>query len=153
MFFLLANMLVLGGIEELGWRGFLQPRLQERTSVLTAGLLIGVLWWVWHLPLFFGHQNFSLEPLFVLQYTTFVIGASTVFGAFVNATGGRVLPLMLIHATTNLGALLQGFGGVLDGTALVPLVAGSGLWWLIVISLVGLFGWSMVPQSEHGLSS
>jgi len=146
--FLLANALLLGGIEELGWRGFLQPRVQQHTSVLTAGVLIGVLWWTWHLPLFLGHPNFSPDPLFVVQYTVFVIGASTVFGAFVNVTGGRVLPLMLMHASVNVGALLEGSGGVLGDSEVLPLVIGSGAWWLLVLVLVILFGPTMVPKSD-----
>lgn len=145
--FVLANAVLLGGIEELGWRGFLQPRLQERTSVLTAGIGVGVVWWAWHLPLFLGHQNFVLEPLPVLTYTVFVIGASVVFGAFVNATDGSVLPVMLMHASTNLGAVLEGTGGTLNGSALVALVVGSGAWWVIVVALVLRFGWSMVPDT------
>lgn len=148
LLFLLANTFVLGGIEEIGWRGFLQPRLQERTSVFTAGVGIGVLWWAWHLPLFLGHRNFVLEPLPFLTYTVFVIGASVVFGAFVNVTNGGVLPLMLMHASTNVGALLEGSGGALDGSALLPLVIGSGSWWAIVVALVIAFGRSMVPKSE-----
>lgn len=133
LLFVLGNAVLLGGIEEVGWRGYLQPRLQDRTSMLTAGIVIGVLWWAWHLPLFLGHPNFTLEPLFVLQYTTFVIGASVVFGAFVNVTGGSVFPLMLMHATTNLGPLLAGSGGLLDASELIPLVVGSGAWWLLVV--------------------
>lgn len=146
--FVLANMVVLGGTEELGWRGFLQSNLQEHTSVLTAGLGVGVLWWAWHLPLFLGHQNFVLEPVPFLRYTVFVIGASAVFGAFVNVTAGRVLPLMLMHASTNLGALFESSGGVLESTPLVSLVVGSGLWWLIAIGLVARYGRSMVPKSK-----
>lgn len=146
--FLIANAVLFGGVEELGWRGFLQPRLQKRTSVLTAGLGIGVLWWAWHLPLFFsGKAAYSLDPVPLLTYTTFIVGAAIVLGAFVNITGGRVLPLMLMHATVNVGALLEGTGGLLDGSQLVPLVVGSGLWWLIVAVLVLRYGWKMVPES------
>lgn len=153
LLFILANAVLLGGIEELGWRGFLQPRFQDRTSVLTAGLGVGVLWWAWHLPLFFGHRNFMLEPLPVLRYTIFVIGASVVFGAFVNVTNGSVLPVMVMHAATNLGPLLEGSGGVLDGSALISFVIGLGLWWLLAIGLVLMFGRSMVPQPTEGILS
>lgn len=148
LLFIVANALLLGGIEELGWRGFLQPRVQQHTSVLTAGVLIGVLWWAWHLPLFVGHPNFSLDPLFVGQYTVFVIGASTVFGAFVNVTDGSVLPLMLMHASVNVGALLEGSGGVLADSEVLPLVVGSGAWWLIVLALVVLSGREMVSGAK-----
>ena len=147
MLFVLAQTLLFGGVEEIGWRGFLQPRVQESLSVLTAGLSIGVLWWVWHLPLFIGHEQYSLEPAFLAQYTLFVLGASMVFGAFVNVTDGSVLPLMLMHGTVNLGPVLAGSGGVLDGTGLIPIVIGAGLWWLIVLALALQHGRPMVPRS------
>ncbi|WP_267639579.1 CPBP family intramembrane glutamic endopeptidase [Haloarchaeobius amylolyticus] len=145
--FVLAQMLLFGGVEEIGWRGFLQPRVQESMSVLTAGLSIGVLWWVWHLPLFIGHEQYRLEPVFFVQYTLFVIGASIVFGAFVNVTDGSVLPLMLMHGTVNLGPVLAGSGGLLDGTGIISIVLGAGLWWLIVLALVLQHGRKMVSKT------
>ncbi len=51
--------LVISGIvagplsEELGWRGFALDRLQARWTTWKANLLLGALWWAWHLPLFF----------------------------------------------------------------------------------------------------
>lgn len=145
--FVLANMVLFGGVEELGWRGFLQPRLQERTSVLAAGLGIGVLWWLWHLPLFFsGKPAYSLEPISFLTYTTFIVGAAAVLGALVNVTDGRILPAMLMHASINLGAVLEGSGGPLAGSRWIPLVVGSGLWWLLVVILVLRYGRKMVPD-------
>ena len=80
----------------------------------------------------------------------FVIGTSSVFGAVVNATNGAVLPLMTMYATTNLGPLLEGSGGNLDGTELLPLVVKSGAWWLLVFVLIFLFRRSMVPVTKHG---
>ena len=145
--FVLANMFLFGGVEELGWRGFLQPRLQHRTSVLTAGLGIGLLWLLWHLPLFFsGKAAYSLQPLSFLTYTTFILGAAVVLGAFVNVTDGTVLPVMLMHASINLGPVLEGSSGALAGSKLLPLVFGSGLWWLIVLVLVLRYGKRMVPE-------
>ena len=39
--------------EEFGWRGFLLPRLQTRHNALVSGLIVGVAWATWHIPLFF----------------------------------------------------------------------------------------------------
>lgn len=144
--FIVANTVLLGGVEELGWRGFLQPRLQARTSVLTAGLAIGGLWWLWHLPLFLGGKaGYSLEPVRLVTYVTFILGASTVLGASVNLTDGRVLPVMVMHASSNVGALLASTGGPLADAWWIPLVIGSGLWWLLVVAMVLRYGRSMVP--------
>ncbi len=145
--FFLLNVFLLGGVEEFGWRGFLQPEFQEQMSVLTAGLAVGVFWWAWHLPLFLGHPNFTFEPLFMVQYFTVVISFSTVLGALVNVTDGGVIPAVVMHAALNVGSILQGSGGTLDGILLIPLVVGSGAWWLVVAVLVGLHGRSMVPKS------
>ena len=38
--------------EELGWTGFLTPRLQARYSALVSSIIRGVLWGFWHIPLF-----------------------------------------------------------------------------------------------------
>jgi len=143
--FFLLNLFLFGGIEEFGWRGLLQPQLQERLSVLTASLAIGVLWLVWHLPLFLGHPNFTPEPQFLVQYTVFILGSSVVLGALVNVTEGAVIPAVFLHGANNVGGILQGSGGVLD--AVLPLsLVGAGLWWLVVAVLLGLYGRSMVPR-------
>jgi membrane protease YdiL (CAAX protease family) len=50
----LVSMLIAGPLaEEPGWRGTAYPRLRASLSRLQAGLLLGVIWAVWHLPLFF----------------------------------------------------------------------------------------------------
>lgn len=45
-------------LEELGWRGYALDRLQLNWSALGASLLLGVVWAVWHLPLFFIEGSF-----------------------------------------------------------------------------------------------
>lgn len=142
----LVNVFVWGGTEEIGWRGVLQPRLQRRTSVFTAGIAIGLLWWLWHLPLFFtGDPNYSLEPWAFAAYGLFIVGVSTVLAALVNASGGSVLPAMVLHGTSNLGAVLAATGGLLAGSPVVP-IAGALLWWLIAGALLVRYGRSMVPE-------
>ncbi|UWG51366.1 Metal-dependent membrane protease, CAAX family [Halalkaliarchaeum sp. AArc-CO] len=142
----LVNVFVWGGTEEIGWRGFLQPRLQERTSVFTAGLAIGVIWWAWHLPMFLtGDPNYSLAPWAFASYGAMILGISTVLGALVNATDGSALPAMLLHGTTNLGAVIAVSGGLLGGSPVLPLLGGA-LWWLIVLSLLLKNGPSMVAE-------
>lgn len=47
-------LIILGPFsEEIGWRGFLQDKLRGTTSLLVVSLIIGIIWALWHLPLFF----------------------------------------------------------------------------------------------------
>jgi len=49
----LGQALFLGPLEEFGWRGFALPVLQRKLSPFWAGLILGVIWAVWHLPSLF----------------------------------------------------------------------------------------------------
>ncbi|MBO0452255.1 CPBP family intramembrane glutamic endopeptidase [Candidatus Enterococcus murrayae] len=44
-------MIIGGGIEEIGWRGFLQPMLQKKFSTLASACIVSLIWTFWHIPL------------------------------------------------------------------------------------------------------
>ncbi len=87
--------------EEIGWRGFALPQLQTRCSALAASLGLGVIWALWHLPLWLtgsaGHP-LALYPAFAVA----VVAASVLYTWIYNSTGGSLLIVVLFHATTNL---------------------------------------------------
>jgi len=85
--------------EELGWRGFALPRMVERWNGLTAALVLGAIWGVWHLPAFY----LSGLPQSQAPFWTFlvaIIAASVVMAWVVNRTQS-VLPAILIHWANN----------------------------------------------------
>jgi len=53
LLFLLVSLLAGPLSEELGWRGYAQPRLRTRLSPLATSVVLGAAWSLWHLPLFF----------------------------------------------------------------------------------------------------
>jgi uncharacterized protein len=87
--------------EELGWRGFALPRLQARHSALAASLIVGAAWGIYHFPLFLVGSPTRPLALFL----PFAIGSvimSIFYTWMYNGTGGSLLIVVLLHATTNL---------------------------------------------------
>jgi membrane protease YdiL (CAAX protease family) len=92
----MAVMLLLGPVEELGWRGVAQPLLHRMVAPLWAGAIVGVVWGVWHLPAFFlagtVQSGGSFTPFFVGNVVLAVIA-----GALLNGTRGSLLWPALFH--------------------------------------------------------
>src|SRR5215218_2298197 len=87
--------------EELGWRGFALPRLQRRRSALAASLIVGTAWGAYHFPLFlYGAPN--RPPALVLPFAISCVIMSIFYTWMYNGTGGSLLIVVLLHATTNL---------------------------------------------------
>jgi membrane protease YdiL (CAAX protease family) len=51
MFLNLPLFIIGGGLEELGWRGYLQPKLEKESNFIVSVIIVGVIWSLWHLPL------------------------------------------------------------------------------------------------------
>jgi CAAX protease family protein len=86
--------------EETAWRGFALPRLQTRFNPLTASLILGVLWALWHLPLFFIADSFQAQIPFIGFFLS-TVATSVVIGWLFNRARGSVLIAALFHATTD----------------------------------------------------
>jgi membrane protease YdiL (CAAX protease family) len=101
--FLFAFMIFPGSAlgEELGWRGFALPRMQARNSALKASLIIGVLWGLWHLPLWLIGRESNPISLYV-PFVIAVIATSVICTWLYNNTGGSLFIIVLYHAAINL---------------------------------------------------
>jgi uncharacterized protein len=94
--------LALSYIEEIGWRGFAQPRLQRRLGALPASLVLGVIWGLWHLPQWFVPATGQADKWPFAVFFGYTMALSVAFGWLYNSTGGSVLLVILAHAATNL---------------------------------------------------
>jgi uncharacterized protein len=100
MFGAMAFMLILGPAEELGWRGVALPLLQRHLAPIWAGLLLGLIWGLWHLPAFF----LSGTPQSAWGLTPFVIGSvavSLILTPLFNSSKGSILLPALFHFQLN----------------------------------------------------
>jgi membrane protease YdiL (CAAX protease family) len=95
-------VLVGGGLdEELGWRGYALPRLQQRYSALIASVIVGVFWAGWHVPAWFmrgSGQDVVSFPVFAVSTTA----AAIVFAWLYNSTGGSLPLVILAHTVFDL---------------------------------------------------
>ena|SRR5579859_8025339 len=97
--------------EEPGWRGYALPKLQGLAGPVWASLLLGLVWALWHLPLFLvkGWTSASV-PSFIM----IVIGCSTIITFAFNWSGGSVLVAVIAHSAMN--ACPRFLRGLLAGT-------------------------------------
>lgn len=102
-----VRVLFLGGPlgEELGWRGFALPRLQQHRNALDASVLLGLVWGLWHVPLYFVSGTGQFEtlkagtsPAFAIGgFIGWTIGLSVLFTWLFNQTRGSLLVVILFH--------------------------------------------------------
>jgi len=101
LFILIAG----GGQEEFGWRGYAQEPLQQRFGILGGSVLLGIVWGMWHIPLWFmpgeGHTYYSFLP-----FLMFTISMSVIIGWLYNASGKKLLIPLLLHTTSNVSVPL-----------------------------------------------
>lgn len=93
-------MLILGPMEEFGWRGVALPLLQRRLAPVWAGVVLGLFWGIWHLPAFL----LGGTPQSAWSFTPFLLGAvslSVILTPLFNASRGSILLAALFHFQMN----------------------------------------------------
>lgn len=144
-FFQILFLGVLG--EEPGWRGYALPRLQPVLGALPAALVLGTIWGVWHLPLWWMDGNFHRQIPFLL-FVVQDICLAVIMARLWNRAGGSLLLIVLFHAASN---LTIGVAPVLPeqtGGSLRPLLIAVGI--LAVIAVVAGVGLVRKPPSARG---
>jgi membrane protease YdiL (CAAX protease family) len=129
--------------EEVGWRGFALPRWQKRYSALTASLILGSLWGLWHLPLFFWVGNPMATYPFGLWFLS-LLALTVLYTWLYNATAGNLFVVALFHVSLNT------FGAVVQGMSLLSLVMVYGLAALILLIRFGPTHLSPRPRIQAG---
>ena len=120
--------------EELGWRGYLQIELNKRFSLLKSSLIVGGIWGVWHLPLWFvsGFQGVNLL-LYIVFFFVGLVSFAVIIGS-IYSRGGNLLYAILLHQMLNFS------GRLLEIDELTVLGGSSAVYVIIalVISLMSL---------------
>ncbi|HZK02743.1 MAG TPA: type II CAAX endopeptidase family protein [Anaerovoracaceae bacterium] len=119
--------------EEVGWRGYLLPKLRKLLNDRPAVIVTGVIWGFWHLPAIVMGHNYGKD---YLGYPWMGIIAMIIFCVILGIIEGyatirlnSVIPAAMIHSTVNAGASLpiliakEGYN-TLIGPAITGLVGG-----------------------------
>ncbi len=149
----LAVTLPFGPIpEELGWRGYALPRLLQRNRPMTASLVLGALWTLWHVPAFFVPgvaipSALAVTPLTILLYLLNNTALSLIFTGLYLRTKASVLLAILLHAGSNASSNIV--------FALFPeaslSVGEMELVYAVNIALMAILGTVMVTDRGGGL--
>ena len=133
----LGSSLLVGFLEELGWSGFAAPHLRARHSILATGLIIGVVWGLWHFPLFWEADSFQgTLPFTVLLARLFGwLPPFRVLLTWMLERTGSLPAVMLTHAAVAFASIVLAPTGA-SGPALLigPLVSAAIMWLLVGLS-------------------
>ena len=128
--------------EEIGWRGYALPRLQRDYSALSATLILGAMWVVWHVPAFFyldTYVNLGLAafPMFALG----VLAGAIVLTWLYNTTEGSVLMVAIWHGVFDFLSASKASDGYI-----AALMSAVIMIWAVVIVIV----YKPANLSRHG---
>jgi uncharacterized protein len=95
-------VLLVGGPlgEEFGWRGYALPALTAKLGWRSASLIIGVIWGLWHLPLFFMAST-PQAHMPIVWFIVSTIAQSVMFAWVFRHTGQSVVPALVMHTSIN----------------------------------------------------
>jgi len=124
-------------IEELGWRGYLLDRLQEKYTALASSLILGILWSLWHLPTFFIRDSYQSSlgigtPAFWLFFAG-IVPLTFVFTWIYNNTNRSTLAVILFHAMVNFTGELFALSERADSLSIA-------LWFVVALGIT--IAWS-----------
>lgn len=124
----------LGGSfgEEFGWRGYLFPKLAERYRPVAAAMILGIVWAVWHLPLFWIVGTSQYTTSFWL-YSIYILALSVQYAWVYVRTDGNLFACLLLHTFTNLSLTLFPLTGYFE---FERFAIESGLNLLVAIVLI-----------------
>ncbi len=134
--------LTVGLFEEIGWTGFALPLMREKFSSVTAGLLLGLIWGLWHLPLFTGSlvNAGSIPPIFYVSILLFsFLPAYRILMVWVYDHTTSLLMIVLMHAPLAASQLLlipQSLTG--EQIVIYDLLFAVLLWILVAIITLSL---------------
>ncbi len=133
--------------EELGWRGYVLDRLQAKWNALLSSLILGGVWALWHLPLFFikdmnPHYSQGAGSLWFWLFMVEVVPTAIIYTWIFNNTHRSTLAAIIFHFVSNITAELT---NATTGTNFYATL----LWVIAAVVIVALWGAATPMRREH----
>jgi membrane protease YdiL (CAAX protease family) len=133
--------------EEAGWRGFALPRLLRKYSPMSAGIILGIVWDFWHLPLWIIDGSSSPYCLF---FSIGIISLSVLMTWIFRKTATSLVPMTIIHFSYNVSLSLIGPQGMSLGP-IFPLTAIVATLCFLAVIVVWVAG-GLRAGSDYAIS-
>jgi len=131
-------------LEELGWRGYALDRLQLEWSAFSVSIILGVVWALWHLPLFFiegsyQHDAVGFATTGFWLFMTGVVALSFAFTWIYNNTERSILGIIILHGWVNFTAEI----------IVVPDPAYYALWYVLAGVIIAIWGTQTMTNADE----
>jgi membrane protease YdiL (CAAX protease family) len=142
--------LIMQFSEELGWRGYALDRLQKRWNAVFSSVLLGIIWAIWHLPMFLisGFGQYDNQLPYGQFFITLVL-ISVLITWLQNNTNGSLVPAFIIHAMLNLSGEVLPLVEKSNNTQCdyMPWIISNILLCLIIIVVIFIWGYKKLVRT------
>ena len=133
----LAVLFQAGLAEEIGWRGYALPGLQQRYGALTGSIILGIIWWLWH----FHPLNFPAYQSIAFSFLFNILAFTILLTWIYNNTDGSILMAVLFHTVSNVSDwVIPTSAAAANITSTRPSIIQGILTWMVAIGLIMFFG-------------
>jgi membrane protease YdiL (CAAX protease family) len=146
-----AGSLMKNIFEEFAWRGYLTPRLEAaKVPAFLNHLIVGILWWAWHLPYYYYFLDRSLLDAYLttIRLNTFIFLAivalfptAILFGEL-RLISKSVWPVFILHNLINglsMPLILNRFITLNGGAGVIFTPSNDGLFTSILLGVIGVW--------------
>jgi membrane protease YdiL (CAAX protease family) len=150
-FFLLGILFGVpaGFFEEIGWTGYLLPRLVAKRNALPAAIGLGVLWGLWHTPVVDSLGSASPHGAawlgFFLAFVALVAAIRVVI-VWLYRNTGSVLLAQILHASSTGSLVIFGPAGVTPGQEALWYAVYAAVLWVVVGAIARRYGTSLTGR-------
>jgi uncharacterized protein len=149
----IVSGIIVAVFEELGWTGFVTPRLRRRYGILTTGLVIGLLWGAWHFPLFSGSvfSSQTIPPTLYLAVLLFSwLLPYRVLIVWVYDHTGSLLVAMLMHLPIVVAQFVRLAPATSEVQVVIDNLVLAAAMWVIVAAMLRF---QTLPRQARGALS